>query len=68
MPYSSLLDAQSKLLNVYNDHSSSILYGTNNRLDSTTIFYTDANLTFLAPAGNYVIPTNFKSYYVTLDS
>jgi hypothetical protein len=68
MPYSSLSDAQSKLLNVYNDHSSSILYGTNNRLDSTTIFYTNAGLTTLAPAGNYVIPTNYKSYYVTLDS
>lgn len=68
MAFSSITDARSKILDTTVDVDSQILYANNSLLDSSTIFYTNVEKTNLAPAGNYVIPTQFKSYYVTLDS
>lgn len=69
MAFSSLSDARTKLTDPDVDVNSTILYATNDLLDSTTVFYVDEAKTVLASAGNYVIPTpQFKSYYVTLDS
>jgi len=69
MSFTSLEDARNKVTNPELDESSVILYASNGALDSTTIFYTDEELTTLATAGNYVIPSpQFKSYYVTLGS
>ena len=67
MAFSSITDARSKILDTTVDVDSQILYANNNLLDSSTIFYTNVEKTNLAPAGNYVIPTQFKSYYVTLN-
>lgn len=67
MPFTSLEDARNKVTNPELDEDSVILYANNGALDSSTIFYTDEQLTTLATAGNYVIPSpQFKSYYVTL--
>jgi hypothetical protein len=66
MAFSSISDARTKLGSTTTDVDSQILYANNNLLDSTTIFYTNEAKTILASAGNYVIPTQFKSYYVTL--
>jgi len=68
MAFSSISDARTKLNDPTVDVDSQILYANNNLLDSTTIFYTNEAKTILASAGNYVIPTQFKSYYVTLGS
>lgn len=68
MAFSSITDARTKLGSTTTDVDSQILYANNNLLDSTTIFYTNSAKTILASAGNYVIPTQFKSYYVTLGS
>ena len=66
MAYSSISDARTKLLNPLTDHSSQILYGSNGNTDLTTIFYTDEAKTILASSGNYVLVTNFKTYYITI--
>lgn len=69
MAFTSLEDARNKVTNPELDESSVILYASNGLLDSTTIFYTNQEMTTLAPAGNYVVPSpQFKSYYVTLGS
>lgn len=69
MAFTSLEDARNKVTNPELDESSVILYANNGALDSSTIFYTNQELTNIAPAGNYVIPSpQFKSYYVTLGS
>lgn len=69
MSFTSLEDARNKVTNPELDESSVILYASNGLLDSTTIFYTNQEMTTLAPAGNYVVPSpQFKSYYVTLGS
>lgn len=68
MAYTSVADARTKLMDPSKEHESVILYGSDNTLSSTTTFYTDAAKTLIAPAGNYVIPTNYKSYYITLNS
>ena len=68
MAYSSISDARTKLSDPEITQGSQVLYANNNLLDSTTIFYTNEAKTILASAGNYVIPTQFKSYYVTLGS
>lgn len=69
MAFTSLEDARNKVTNPELDEGSVILYANNGALDSTTIFYTNEQLTSLAPAGNYVVPSpQFKSYYVTLGS
>lgn len=68
MAYTSLADARTKLMDPTKEHESVILYGSDNTLSSTTTFYTDSDKTLIAPAGNYVIPTNYKSYYLTLNS
>lgn len=66
MPYSSASDAQQKLINPNIEHGSVILYGDNNALLETTTFYTNPEKTVIAPTGNYVVVTNYKSYYITL--
>jgi hypothetical protein len=66
MAFSSITDARTKLLDPKTDVSSQTLYASNGLLDSTTVFYINSSRTTLASAGNYVIPTEFKSYYVTL--
>ena len=68
MAFSNINDARTKLKDTETDVDSQILYANNNLLDSTTIFYTNSAKTILASAGNYVIPTQFKTYYVTLGS
>jgi hypothetical protein len=68
MAFSSISDARTKLSNPETAEDSQILYANNNLLDSTTIFYTNTAKTILASAGNYVIPTQYKTYYVTLGS
>jgi len=68
MAFSSISDARTKLNNPETTEDSQILYANNNLLDSTTIFYTNMEKTILASAGNYVIPTQYKTYYVTLGS
>jgi len=66
MAYSSLSDARTKLTDPTVEHNSVILYGRTTSLDTNNTFFTDKALTLLAPAGNYVIATSFKSYYVTI--
>lgn len=66
MPYSSVSDAITKLKSSTTDNASFKLYLNNTLLDSTTIFYQNEARTILAPAGNYVLPTNYRSIYVTI--
>jgi hypothetical protein len=66
MAYSSLSDARAKLINPRAENASIKLYGSNTYLDLNTIFYTNEAKTTLASAGNYVIPTNYLTYYITL--
>ena len=68
MAFSSVTDARTKLTDPYTDVSSEILYANNDLLNSTTIFYKNSAKTILASAGNYVVVTNYKTYYVTLGS
>ena len=68
MAYSSLSDARSKVTNPREDNSSATLYADTNVLDSSNTFYSNSAKTTLAPAGNYVVATNYKTYYVTLNS
>lgn len=68
MAFSNVTDARTKLTNPYTDVSSQILYANNDLLNSTTIFYTNSAKTILASAGNYVVVTNYKTYFVTLGS
>jgi hypothetical protein len=67
MAYSSVSDARSKIQDPENSQDSTILFANNNLLNNTTIFYTNAGLTSLAPSGNYVIPdSQFRTYFVSL--
>lgn len=68
MAYSSYIQAKERVTNPRLDNSGSILYASDNFFTLGTIFYTDESKSVLAPAGNYVIPTNFKTYYATLGS
>ena len=68
MTYISKADAVTKLTASKQDHSCTNLYSNNLLFNSTTIFYTDSAKTITAPAGNYVIPTNHNSIFMTLDS
>ena len=68
MAYSSISDARAKIIDPHVSNNSTILYGSNNLLNLTTTFYTDAALTSPAPQGNYVFVTNYITYYVTLNS
>lgn len=66
MPFTSLEDARTKITDPRSEVDSVILYGSDNKLNTNTIFYTDAGKSLIAPAGNYVVATNYKSYYITL--
>lgn len=68
MTYFSKADAVAKLTASKQDHSFQNLYSNNLLFNSTTIFYTNPAKTITAPAGNYVIPTNHNSIFMTLDS
>lgn len=68
MAFANITEARARLIDPTQEHSSSILYGSDNFFTLGTIFYTNASKSVLAPAGNYVIPTHYKSYYVTLGS
>jgi hypothetical protein len=68
MAYSSLSDARSKVTNPREDNSSATLYADTNVLNSSNTFYSNSAKTTLASAGNYVVATNYKTYYVTLNS
>jgi len=68
MAFSSVTDARTKLTDPYTDVSSETLYANNDLLNSTTIFYKNSAKTILASAGNYVVVTNYKTYFVTLGS
>ena len=54
------------MVNPRAENASATLYASNSSLDLTTIFYTNEAKTTLAPAGNYAIPTNYLTYYITL--
>jgi hypothetical protein len=68
MSYTSLSEARASVTNPLVNNGSTILYGNSNNLSTSTTFYIDEARTVLASAGNYVIATNYKSYYVTLGS
>ena len=68
MAYSSYLQAKARVTNPRLDNSGSILYASDNFFTLGTTFYTDASKSVVAPAGNYVIPTHYKTYYATLGS
>jgi len=68
MAFANITEARARVIDPTQEHSSSILYANDNFFTMGTIFYTNASKSVLAPAGNYVIPTNYKSYYVTLGS
>jgi hypothetical protein len=66
MSFSSLSQARSSVTDPTVDNGSTILYGNSNNLNTSTTFYTNTGRTVLAPAGNYVVATNYKSYYITI--
>ena len=68
MAYSSYIQAKERVTNPRLDNSSSILYASDNFFTLGTTFYTNASKSVLAPAGNYVIPTHYKTYYATIGS
>lgn len=69
MSFSSITDARDKITNPNTDIGSlGRIYMSNRLFDLTTIFYTDAAHTILAPAGNTVCVTSVKTYYFTLNS
>lgn len=68
MGYTSYIQAKDRVTNPRLDNSSSILYASDNFFTLGTTFYTDVSKSILAPEGNYVIPTNYKTYYATLGS
>lgn len=68
MAFANITQARARVIDPTQEHSSSILYGNDNFFTVGTTFYTNASKSVLAPAGNYVIPTHYKSYYVTLGS
>lgn len=68
MSFSSLSQARSSVTDPTVDNGSIILYGNSNNLNTGTTFYSNSGKTVLAPAGNYVVTTNYKSYYITLGS
>jgi hypothetical protein len=68
MAYSSYIQAKTRVTNPRLDNSGSILYASDNFFTLGTTFYTNESKSVLAPAGNYVIPTNFKTYYATIAS
>lgn len=68
MSFSSLSQARSSVTDPTVDNGSIILYGNSNNLNTSTTFYSNSGKTILAPAGNYVVTTNYKSYYITLGS
>lgn len=67
MAFSSVADARAKIIDPRVDNNSVVLYASNNLLDLTTVFYTNSAKTVVAPAGNYVVITNYKTYYITLN-
>lgn len=66
MAYSSLIDARTKVTNPRVENTSVKLYASNSSFDLNTIFYTNEAKTTLAPANNYVVPTNYLTYYITI--
>ena len=68
MAFANITEARARVIDPTQEHSSSILYGSDNFFTVGTTFYTNASKSVLAPAGNYVVPTHYKSYYVTLGS
>jgi hypothetical protein len=68
MAFANITEARARVIDPTQEHSSSILYGSDKFFTMGTTFYTNASKSVLASAGNYVIPTNYKSYYVTLGS
>jgi len=68
MAYSSYIQAKSRVTSPILDNSSSILYASDNFFTLGTTFYTNESKSVLAPAGNYVIPTHYKTYYATIGS
>jgi hypothetical protein len=68
MGYTSFIQAKDRVTNPRLDNSSSILYASDNFFTLGTTFYTNESKSVLAPAGNYVIPTHYKTYYATIGS
>jgi hypothetical protein len=66
MPFSNATEARTAITNPNVSNGSLPLFGNNSLLNNTTVFYTNEARTSLAPAGNYVVITNFKSFFVTL--
>jgi hypothetical protein len=68
MAYSSYIQAKERITNPRLDNSGAILYASDNFFTLGTTFYTDVSKSITASAGNYVIPTHFKTYYATIGS
>ena len=68
MAYSSYIQAKERITNPRLDNSGAILYASDNFFTLGTTFYTDVSKSVTASAGNYVIPTHFKTYYATIGS
>jgi hypothetical protein len=68
MGYTSYIQAKERITNPRLDNSGAILYASDNFFTLGTTFYTDASKSVTASAGNYVIPTHFKTYYATIGS
>ena len=66
MPFANATEARTAITDPNVSNGSVPLFGNNSLLNNTTVFYTNEARTSLAPAGNYVVITNFKSYFITL--
>jgi hypothetical protein len=66
MAFANATEARTAITDPNVSNGSVPLFGSNSLLNNTTIFYTNEGRTSLAPAGNYVVLSNFKSYFVTL--
>jgi hypothetical protein len=66
MAFANATEARTAITDPNVSNGSVPLFGNNSLLNNTTIFYTNEARTSLAPAGNYVVLTNFKSYFITL--
>lgn len=68
MAYLSKSDAINKLTNGFLDNDSFALYYSDNNHNLSTIYYTNSAKTTLLPAGNYCLPTNYRTLYITVGS
>jgi hypothetical protein len=68
MAYSSKSDAISKLTSGRDDNNSVSIYYSDNNHNLNTIYYVNSTKTSLLPAGNYVLPTNYRTLWLVIGS